>query len=112
MGPAMAPAAVDTIYSYFILLFVIELVYILLLKQEYWKSKKHRFLLAASMIGSVLFRNNGKYVIYPMIICILITIFLQNRNQHTDQDENQATSNIRKKNKENVKTALNFFYPN
>ena len=87
----------DTIYSYFILLFVIELVYILLLKQEYWKSKKHCFLLAASMIGSVLFRNNGKYVIYPMILCILITVFLQNRNQRTDQEENQDTSRIRKK---------------
>ena len=97
MGPAMAPAAVDTIYSYFILLFVIELVYILLLKQEYWKSKKHCFLLAASMIGSVLFRNNGKYVTYPMILCTLLTVFLQNRNQRTDQEENQDTSRIRKK---------------
>ena len=27
----------------FYIAFVIELVYILLLKQEYWKSKKHRF---------------------------------------------------------------------
>ena len=87
----------DTIYSYFILLFVIELVYILLLKQEYWRSKKHCFLLAVSIMGSVLFRNNGKYIIYPMILFILITVLLQNRNQRTDQEENQDTSRIRKK---------------
>lgn len=67
----------DTIYSYFVLLFVIELIYILLLKQEYWKSKKHSILLAVSMIGSILFRNNGKYVIYPMILCILVAVLLQ-----------------------------------
>lgn len=71
----------DTIYSYFVLLFVIELVYILLMKQEYWKSKKHGILLALSMIGSILFRNNGKYVIYPMIICILIAVAVQSRKQ-------------------------------
>ena len=47
-------------------------------------------------MGSVLFRNNGKYVIYPMILFILITVFLQNRNQRTDQEENQDTSHIRK----------------
>ena len=68
----------DNIYSYFIVLFVIELVYMLILKQKYWLEKKHLLLLGVSVIGSILFRNNGKYVIYPMILLILIMLFIQN----------------------------------
>lgn len=71
----------DTIYSYFIVLFVIEIVYMIVLKQEYWMKKKHLLLLGISIIGSVLFRNNGKYVIYPMILLILIMLVIQNRKK-------------------------------
>ena len=83
----------DTIYSYFMLLFMIELVYILLLKTDYWKSKGHIVLLAISMIGSILFRNNGKYVIYPMILFILGTVFLQGRlkSKLADKSEDKST---------------------
>lgn len=71
----------DTIYSYFIVLFVIEVVYMLVWKDEYWHKKRHLLLLAVSIIGSVLFRNNGKYVIYPMILLIFVMLFLQNRKK-------------------------------
>lgn len=71
----------DTIYSYFIVLFVIELVYMIVLKQKYWLEKKHILLLIISVIGSILFRNNGKYVIYPMILLILIMLFIQNKKK-------------------------------
>ncbi len=71
----------DNIYSYFIVLFVIELVYMLVLKQKYWMEKKHLLLLGISVIGSILFRNNGKYVIYPMILLILIMLFIQNKKK-------------------------------
>lgn len=81
----------DTIYSYCVLLFVIELVYILLLKLDYWKSKGHIVLLAVSMIGSILFRNNGKYVIYPMILFVLGTVFLQIR---TEQGKKNHTKTL------------------
>lgn len=43
--------------------------------------KKHLLLLGISIIGSVLFRNNGKYVIYPMILLILIMLVIQNRKK-------------------------------
>lgn len=71
----------DNIYSYFIILFVIELFYILLLKQEFWKNKKHVFLFMLSTIGSILFRNNGKYIIYPMMLLIIITCIIQNKEK-------------------------------
>lgn len=71
----------DNIYSYFIILFVIELFYILLLKQEFWKNKKHVSLFMISTIGSILFRNNGKYVIYPMMLLIIIMCIIQNKER-------------------------------
>ncbi len=71
----------DNLYSYALLLLVIEVVYMVMLKEEYWKEKKHLMLLALSMIGSLLFRNNGKYVIYPMIILMMITLLLQSRKK-------------------------------
>lgn len=71
----------DNIYSYFILLFVIELFYILVLKQEFWKNKKHIFLFAISMIGSILFRNNGKYIIYPMVFLVIIICIMHNKEK-------------------------------
>lgn len=73
----------DTIYSYCILLFVIEVVYMLILKNTFWLSKRHLLLLTLSIIGSILFRNNGKYVIYPMIVLIILMLIVQNKgNTH------------------------------
>ena len=57
----------DLLYSYCLLLFVIEMVYILRAESL---SKKHIILLCVSGILSVLLRNNGKYVIYPAIIVL------------------------------------------
>ena len=75
----------DNIYSYCILLFVIEIVYMLILKNAYWLSKRHLLLLAVSIIGSILFRNNGKYIIYPMIVLIIIMLLLQNKGNTRGQ---------------------------
>lgn len=61
----------DNIYSYAVLLFVIELIYMLRLKEKYWHSWKHIVLLFVSVVGSILFRNNGIYVIYPMVFLLL-----------------------------------------
>lgn len=67
----------DNLYSYAIVLFVIELIYILRLKNAYWTSPGHILLLGVSIIGSVLFRNNGAYVIYPTVF-VLICLLLRN----------------------------------
>ena len=66
----------DNVYSWAILLFVIELVYMLYLGRNYWSSKGHIALLALSILASMLFRNNGKYVIYPMVLLLLIVFFV------------------------------------
>lgn len=71
----------DNIYSYFLVLFIIETIYILILKEIYWTNIKHILFLTISIIGSILFRNNGKYVIYPMIILLIIILIVQNRNK-------------------------------
>ena len=65
----------DNVYSWAILLFVIELVYMLYLGRNYWSSKGHIALLALSILASMLFRNNGKYVIYPMVLLLLLIVF-------------------------------------
>lgn len=64
----------DVIYSYMFLLFMIELVYIIFDGGEYWKSIRHIGLLALSMTFIILFRNNGKYIIYPMSFVLIIMI--------------------------------------
>ncbi len=64
----------DVIYSYMFLLFMIELVYIILDRREYWKSIRHIGLLIFSMTLVILFRNNGKYIIYPMSFVLIIMI--------------------------------------
>lgn len=56
------------------LLFMIELVYIILDGEKYWKSIRHIGLLAISMTLVILFRNNGKYIIYPMSFVLIIMI--------------------------------------
>ena len=62
----------DTFYSVFFLLFVLELICMLEKTDDYFKDFKHILLLAVSVIGTMLARNNGKYVLYPTIIVLLI----------------------------------------
>lgn len=74
------PAVIkDNVYSWAILLFVIETVYMLHMGRDYWHSRGHIALLTLGIMASMLFRNNGKYVIYPMVLLILIILFLQRR---------------------------------
>ena len=57
----------DLLYSYCVLLFVIEMAYILRTELQ---NRKHIILLCISGILTVLLRNNGKYVIYPAVIVL------------------------------------------
>lgn len=59
----------DLLYSYCLLLFVIEMSYIL---QAELQSKKHIIILCVSGILTILLRNNGKYVIYPAILVLVL----------------------------------------
>lgn len=67
----------DNVYSWAILLFVIEVICMLRLGRDYWRSGRHMALLALGILGSMLMRNNGKYVIYPMVLLLLILFFIQ-----------------------------------
>lgn len=62
----------DSMYSYCFLLFMIELVYFSIQGIDYFKSGKHMFLWMISVCGTILFRNNGSYVIVPTILAISI----------------------------------------
>lgn len=64
----------DSIYSYMTLLFTIELCYMLKMKADYWKNRMHVCLWFTSIIGTMLMRNNGKYIVYPMVF--MITVYL------------------------------------
>lgn len=62
----------DTFYSYFFVLFFIEIVFINIMGMEYWKSNLHCILFVFSAVMVILFRNNGKYIIYPILIILLL----------------------------------------
>lgn len=76
---AYAEANKDNVYSWAVLLFVIEVVYMLYLGRDYWRSKGHIALLALGIMATMLFRNNGVYVIYPMVLLLLVIFFVQYR---------------------------------
>ena len=69
----------DVPYTYAVLLFVIELIYILVRGEEVFHSKRHILLLAFSITGSILLRNNGKYMLYPTIAIVLLYLFFRTR---------------------------------
>lgn len=67
----------DNVYSWATLLFVTEVICMLRLGRDYWHSWRHLALLALGILGAMLMRNNGKYVIYPMVLLLLIVFFVQ-----------------------------------
>lgn len=64
----------DNLYSYAVLLFVTELVCLLCTGASYWKRKCSVLLLSLSIIGSILMRNNGIYVIYPTVLVLFVLL--------------------------------------
>lgn len=62
----------DTLFSIWFLLFVLEIVCMLEEGIDYFIDRKHRLLLAISIMGTILFRNNGKYVLYPTVLILLV----------------------------------------
>lgn len=79
----------DVPYSYAVLLFVIELIYILVRGEDVFRSKRHIFLLAVSIAGSILLRNNGKYMLYPTIVTVLLYLFFRKRKSGMDSKEHR-----------------------
>ena len=61
----------DNLFSYFVLLLVIELAYFVDDGNRYFKSTRHILLYFISATGTWLFRNNGKYIITATSIAIV-----------------------------------------
>lgn len=69
----------DTMYSFAVLLYVIELFYMHLDWEKYWKSVKHILLLHIATIVMMLFRHNGKYIVGFMLVYIFIRFICQHK---------------------------------
>lgn len=80
-----AIGAKDLIYAYAVLLFTVELIYFLLKSEGFFRSKRHILLMAVSIAGTVLLRNNGKYALYPTIAVVLLYVFSRSRKSGTDK---------------------------
>ena len=61
----------DTLYSVFFLLFVTEIICMLENQSGYFSDRKHLILLSFSIMGTFLFRHNGKYILYPTILALM-----------------------------------------
>lgn len=48
---------------------------------DYFTKGKHKFLLTASMMGTILFRNNGKYALYPTVLVFLAYFWSMGRSK-------------------------------
>lgn len=62
----------DNLYSYAFLLFMTEMVCLLMMEGQFFRSARHVFLLFLSITGVLLLRNNGKYILYPFFAIILV----------------------------------------
>lgn len=60
----------DILYAYMVLVFIIEMAYFL--GEEKTQNKVHLLLFLLSSCGVILFRNNGKYVVYPSLLILLL----------------------------------------
>ena len=65
----------DNIYSYAFVLFFIEIIYLAIRKEEYFDSVPHLLLWCLSVTALLLMRNNGKYVIIPFYLIMIIYAF-------------------------------------
>lgn len=70
----------DVLYSYCLLLFVIEMVYYI---RSNIYNMRHILLLCSSAVLTILLRNNGKYVVYPVLLVLAgVTIRRKRKNDN------------------------------
>lgn len=70
----------DNLYSLTVLLFTIELIYALLQLEDFLTKKRHLALTILSVLGIILFRNNGKYILYPTIFVLAILLIYKRKS--------------------------------
>ena len=69
----------DTPYSFAVLLYMVELVYMHMDWKKYWKSLGHIFLFIMSNIAMILFRHNGKYILAIMLVYLIIRCMIRKK---------------------------------
>lgn len=69
----------DTMYSFGVLLFCIEILYMHIDWKGYWKSRLHVALLWIATMIMMLFRHNGKYIILFMLLYFAMRWIMQCR---------------------------------
>ena len=84
----------DNLYSYMILLFHIELVYLVKNEKLFFEKWQHPVLWFVSVIGTLLFRNNGAYVIYPFFV-VIFAILIKRRIDRKKQNKVVSARNER-----------------
>ena len=69
----------DNLYCYAFLLFMVELAWLLRLKEKYFQSLIHVLLWILSSLLVLLFRNNGIYILAPTFLLVGSVFFLSKR---------------------------------
>lgn len=69
----------DSLYSFAVLLYVVELFWMHVDWKKFWKSWNHILLFDIATLIMMLFRHNGKYIIGMMFVYILIKFILQHK---------------------------------
>lgn len=75
----------DVLYALFVLLFIIEVYFFIfesLLFEKYWY---HYILFVLGATFTVLFRNNGKYIIYPTLVILFGYYLYRWKNERKNQ---------------------------
>lgn len=70
----------DSLYSICFLLFIIELVYALIDTEQFLKQKKDCFFSVLSIFGVLTLRSNGKFILYPFFMVLILLLFRKYRN--------------------------------
>lgn len=69
----------DTLYTQAFVLMVLEIIAAVLDMDNFINGKKHMLLSALAIIGVVLLRNNGKYVLYPSVAVIAVLLIVKRK---------------------------------
>lgn len=70
----------DNLYSISVLLLMIEMINAFLDLDSYVDSKCHIILGSVSIMGVILFRNNGKHILYPTVLLLFIILLYRRNN--------------------------------
>lgn len=69
----------DNLYSICLVLFTVESIYALTDTDEFLAKPYHYVLSFISIISVIWFRNNGKYILYPLFAVVIIILFVKRK---------------------------------